>query len=73
MVYSQCRDQIVNGDHPLPKNEAIALAALQCCVDEGKYNQEKHVAGYFEYDMHCIFANIQVGSCIYLQLLEERE
>jgi hypothetical protein len=48
LLYVQARDAIVSGHHPVPKNEARDLAALQSQVQEGRYVPEKHIPPYLE-------------------------
>ncbi|KAK3099739.1 hypothetical protein FSP39_008848 [Pinctada imbricata] len=42
LLFSQARDSIINGVHPVTQDEAIQFAGLQCQVQYGDHNEEKH-------------------------------
>jgi len=42
LVYCQSRDDVLSGRHPVVKDEAIQLAALQCQIQLGDYRPETH-------------------------------
>ena len=42
LLYVQNRDAVVSGTHPTQRDEAIQLAAIQCQVDYGTFDPEKH-------------------------------
>jgi talin len=46
LVYTQSRDDIVAGNHPISKDEAIVFAALQCQVQCGDYKPDVHKSGW---------------------------
>lgn len=46
LSYVQSRDAIIDGIYPCTKEEAVLLAALQCCIQYGKYDASKHTPGF---------------------------
>ncbi|CAD5207938.1 unnamed protein product [Bursaphelenchus xylophilus] len=39
MLYAQCRDGVLDGTHPVSREIAIKLAALQCAIEFGEYQE----------------------------------
>ncbi|CAD5205405.1 unnamed protein product [Bursaphelenchus okinawaensis] len=39
MLYAQCRDGVIDGTHPVSREIAIKLAALQCAIEYGEYQE----------------------------------
>lgn len=37
-LYAKCREQVLNGIHPVSRYNAIKLAAVQCFIDFGAYH-----------------------------------
>lgn len=46
LIYAQSRDAIINGTHPCTLAEAVKLAAFQCQILYGNYNEAKHKPGF---------------------------
>lgn len=44
----QMRDAILNGAHPVTKEEAVQFAGLQCHIQFGPYVETKHKPGFLE-------------------------
>ncbi len=42
LLYVQCRDGVINGLHPVNKDMACNLAALQCQIQYGDFNESRH-------------------------------
>lgn len=40
LVYSQAKDDLVNGRYPVARDEAVQLAALQCQVENGNFTPQ---------------------------------
>lgn len=36
-LYKQCKEQVLNGTHPVSRSNAIQLAAVQCYIEFGSY------------------------------------
>uniref|UniRef100_A0A914UKX2 Talin 1 n=1 Tax=Plectus sambesii TaxID=2011161 RepID=A0A914UKX2_9BILA len=47
LLYVQCRDGVINGLHPVSKEEAIHLAGLQCQIQFGDFIETRHKNGGF--------------------------
>lgn len=39
LLYLQCRDGVLNGLHPVSRETAIKLAALQCYIEYGPFQE----------------------------------
>lgn len=39
LLYLQCRDGVLNGLHPVSRETAIKLAALQCYIEYGSFQE----------------------------------
>ncbi|KRZ04679.1 Talin-1 [Trichinella zimbabwensis] len=50
LLYVQCRDGILDGTHPVTKDEAVQFASLQCQIQFGDYVEAKHRQGFL--DLH---------------------
>ena len=48
-MYVQARDAVLNQTHPVTKASAIELAALQCQIEYGNFNQDFVKAGILMY------------------------
>jgi talin len=48
LVYVQSRDAIITGKHPCTFEEACQLAALQCQVQFGNHEPDKHKPGFIK-------------------------
>ncbi|KAL3884759.1 hypothetical protein ACJMK2_024867 [Sinanodonta woodiana] len=48
LLFSQTRDAILNGTHPVSQEKATELASLQCQVQFGDHNEQKHKSGFLE-------------------------
>ena len=46
LVYTKVKEDVIDGTHPVSKDEAVHLAALQCQVLYGNYNEAKHKPGF---------------------------
>jgi talin len=46
LVYAQVKEDIIDGTHPVSKDEAVHLSALQCQALYGNYNEAKHKPGF---------------------------
>ena len=46
LLYVQSRDAIIEGVHPVNKEEATQFAALQCQIQYGNHNEAKHKGGF---------------------------
>ena len=40
LVYAQCKNSILAGDHPLTPDECANLTALECQIVHGSYNPQ---------------------------------
>lgn len=49
IVFLQCRDGILDGTHPVAKEEAFKFAGLQCQIQFGDHIDAKHRSGFLEY------------------------
>lgn len=47
--FFQCRDGVLEGAHPVARDEAFTLAGLQCQIQFGDYVETKHRSGFLEY------------------------
>lgn len=36
-LYKQCKEQVLDGTHPVSRDNAIRLAAVQCYIDYGPF------------------------------------
>jgi len=50
LIYVQCAEAILAGDHQVTKEEAFQFAALQCQILWGNYQEKKHTKDYFKQD-----------------------
>ncbi|KAI8851508.1 hypothetical protein BC829DRAFT_488095 [Chytridium lagenaria] len=48
LLYNQARDMIVSGKHPCTVEEAAQFAAIQCQVQFGNFEPDKHKAGFIK-------------------------
>eukprot|EP00835_Amoeboradix_gromovi_P003275 NODE_210_length_14612_cov_0.470957.p1 type:complete len:2117 gc:universal NODE_210_length_14612_cov_0.470957:12713-6363(-) len=48
LVYTQARNQIITEKHPCTLEEAIQFAAIQCQVQTGNHDPNKHKPGFLE-------------------------
>jgi hypothetical protein len=51
LVYAQCKNSILAGDHPLSPAEAGNLGALECQIVQGNYNPAVHKPGSIDAKM----------------------
>ncbi|RXG61740.1 Talin-1 [Armadillidium vulgare] len=49
LLYVQCRDDIINGTHPVTQEKACEFAGIQCQVQFGDYNEGRHKPGFLEF------------------------
>lgn len=61
LVYVQCRDAIVDGDHPVSDKEAVEFCALQCQIDFGNHNPALHQAGWLKMEQTLPPSNRKAG------------
>ena len=48
LLYVQLREAIINGTHTCTCHESIQLAALQCQITYGNYNDVRHKPGFLD-------------------------
>lgn len=48
LLYVQARDAIVDGTHPVTLEKACEFAGIQCQIQFGDYNENKHKPGFLE-------------------------
>ncbi|XP_018022014.1 talin-2 isoform X3 [Hyalella azteca] len=48
LLYVQCRDAIVGGAHPVPLETACQFAGIQCQIQFGDYDENRHRAGFLD-------------------------
>lgn len=48
LLYVQARDAILNGTHPITQEKACEFAGIQCQIQFGDYNENKHKPGLFD-------------------------
>jgi talin len=48
LLYVQCRDGVMDGSHPVSKEEAFFLAGLQCQIQFGDHVDTKHKYGFLD-------------------------
>ncbi len=58
LLYVQSRDAIICGKHPCTLEEATQLAALQCQVQFGSHEPDKHKPGFIKYMNNDILESI---------------
>ena len=46
LLYAQVKEDILDGTHPVSRDEAVHLAALQCRATYGNFNEAKHKPGF---------------------------
>lgn len=46
LLYAQVKEDILDGTHPVSRDEAVHLAALQCQATYGNFNEAKHKPGF---------------------------
>ncbi len=44
----QTRDAILKGSHPVTQDEAYQFAGLQCQIQFGDHNEQRHRSGFIE-------------------------
>lgn len=49
LLYVQSRDSILQGTHPVTKEESVQFAALMCQILFGNHDPNKHKKGFVEY------------------------
>ena len=54
LLFVQSRDMIVSGKHPCTMDEGAQLAALQCQVQFGNHEPDKHKPGFIKYNYPCL-------------------
>ncbi|XP_037077227.1 LOW QUALITY PROTEIN: talin-2-like [Pollicipes pollicipes] len=48
LLYVQARDAILNGTHPVTEQKACQFAGIQCQIQFGAYQPDKHKTGFLE-------------------------
>jgi talin len=48
LLYVQARDAILDGTHPVTQEKACEFAGIQCHIQFGDYNENKHRPGFLE-------------------------
>ncbi|XP_046398722.1 talin-1 isoform X1 [Ischnura elegans] len=48
LLYVQARDAIVDGTHPVTQEKACQFAGIQCQIQFGDYNENKHRPGFLD-------------------------
>ncbi|XP_021951847.1 talin-1 isoform X2 [Folsomia candida] len=48
LLYVQARDAILDGTHPVTQDKACEFAGVQCQIQFGDHNPQKHRAGFLE-------------------------
>ncbi|XP_023248015.1 talin-2 [Copidosoma floridanum] len=48
LLYVQARDAILDGTHPVTQSQACFFSGIQCQVQFGDYNEEKHKPGFLD-------------------------
>ncbi|XP_013386332.1 talin-1 isoform X1 [Lingula anatina] len=48
LLYVQSRDGILNGTHPVTQEEAVQFGGIQCQIQFGDHNEQKHKSGFLE-------------------------
>jgi len=48
LLYVQTRDAILDVTHPVTQDKACEFAGIQCQIQFGDYNAQKHRPGYLE-------------------------
>ncbi|XP_043217689.1 talin-2-like isoform X2 [Amphibalanus amphitrite] len=48
LLYVQARDAILNGTHPVTEEKACQFAGIQCQIQFGDFQQEKHKSGFLD-------------------------
>lgn len=48
LLYVQARDAILDGTHPVTQDKACEFAGIQCQIQFGDYNENKHRPGFLE-------------------------
>ena len=48
LLYVQLRDAIINGTHTCTRHESIQLAAIQCQITYGNYNDVRHRPSFLD-------------------------
>ena len=56
--FIKSRDDIVAGNHPITKEEAVNFAAIQAQVQLGDYKPEVHKPGVLQYALNATFDNL---------------
>lgn len=57
LLYLQINTQVLEGQHPMTLEEAIALAALQCQIQHGNYDAKQYPAGYLASKLHTLLSS----------------
>lgn len=48
LLYVQARDAILDGTHPVTQDKACEFAGIQCQIQFGDHNPQKHKPGFLE-------------------------
>lgn len=48
LLYVQARDAILDGTHPVTQDKACEFAGIQCHIQFGDHNENKHRPGFLE-------------------------
>lgn len=48
LLYVQCRDTILDATHPVTQDRACNFAGIQCQIQFGDYNENKHKPGFLD-------------------------
>ena len=48
LLYNQTKKSILNGTHPVTQEQACHFAGMQCQVEFGDFNRDKHKTGFLE-------------------------
>ena len=58
LLYIESRDKILDGTHPVTRDEAIQFAALMCQIMHGNHDPNKHKKGFLKYAARYVCALI---------------
>ncbi|XP_060807552.1 talin-1 isoform X2 [Amyelois transitella] len=71
LLYVQTRDAILDGRHPVTQEQACEFAGLQCQIQYGDYQEEKHKTGYLEHYKELLPDNMANRSGLEKKILKE--
>jgi talin len=57
LLYNQSRDMIVSGKHPCTLEESAQFAAIQCQIQLGNHEPDKHKPTSLKYEIPFVFTN----------------